>query len=113
MSRLWTLGLYEANEPKKEGHEYGKSIFDSETEMIYSIENNQKVNQDFEVDGVKQQFDVKHVDDISLYDTSVNSKHHVLPQSELDPTQIKQLQVQDTYLSKIIAKCKSPHHITK
>ena len=31
-SRLYTLGLYEANEPKKERHEHGKSTFDSATE---------------------------------------------------------------------------------
>ena len=64
LSRLQTLGLYEANKPKKEGHEYGKSILNSETEMVCSIKSNQKVNQDFEVDGVKYQFDSKHEDDL-------------------------------------------------
>ena len=61
---------------KKEGYEYSKSIYDSEREMVCSIENNQKVNkQDFEFDSVKYQLDVKHVDDLSSHDTSVNSKH--------------------------------------
>ena len=36
---------------QNKGHEYGKSIFDSETEMVCNIENNQKLTQDFEVDG--------------------------------------------------------------
>ena len=31
LSRSQTLVLYEANESQKEGHEYGISIFDSET----------------------------------------------------------------------------------
>ena len=44
--------------------------------MVCSIENNQKVNQDFGVDGVKYQLDLKNVDDLSSCDTSVNSKHH-------------------------------------
>ena len=68
--------MYKANEPEKERHEYGKSIFDSETEMVCSLENNQKIKQDFEVDSVKYQFDLKHVDNLSLHYTSVNSKHH-------------------------------------
>ena len=44
--------------------------------MVCIIENNQKVNQDFEVDAVKYQFDAKHIDDLSLHDMSANSKHH-------------------------------------
>ena len=67
--------MHKAHEPEK-GHEYGKSIFDSETETAHSIENNQKVNQDFEVDGIKYQFDVQHIDDFPLHDTSMNTKHH-------------------------------------
>ena len=53
----------------KEWHEYGKSISYSETETVCDIENGQKVNQHFEVYGVKYQFDVNPVDDLSLHDT--------------------------------------------
>ena len=74
LSTLGTIDLYEADEPKKEGHEYGKSVFDSET--VCSIEIKEKVNQDFEVGGVKYQLDAKQVDDLLLHDTSVNSKNH-------------------------------------
>ena len=67
----------------KEGHEYGKSIFDSETEKVYIIENSQKVNQEFEFDGVKYQFDARHVYDLLLHDMSVNPRHHDPPQCKL------------------------------
>ena len=76
LSTLQVLGLHEANEPEKEGHEYSKSISNSEAEIVYSIGNNQMVNQGFEVEGFKHQFDAKHVDDLLLHDTSVNSKHY-------------------------------------
>ena len=35
--RLKTLGLYEANDPKKLGHEYGKSIFDLESDTVCDV----------------------------------------------------------------------------
>ena len=76
VSWIQTLGLYEAKASKKDGHEYGESIFDSETETVCSVENNEKVNQDFEANGVKYQLDVKHVDDLSLHDTAGKSRHH-------------------------------------
>ena len=53
---------------------------------------------------------MKYVDDLSLHDTAVISRKHDPPQYELDLTEIKQLQGQDTHLSKITAKCKSQHH---
>ena len=42
LSRVWTLGLYKGNLPKKE-HEYGQSIFDSETETVCNIENSRRI----------------------------------------------------------------------
>ena len=45
--------------------EYSKSISDSESETVCNIENSQKVNQNFEVEGVKYQLDEKHVDGLS------------------------------------------------
>ena len=81
--------------------------------MVCSIDNNQKVNQDFEVDGIKYQLVVKHVDDLSLHNTAVKSKQHDLLQCELGLTEVKQLHGQDMHLSKIIAKCKSQYHHDK
>ena len=69
------------------------------------IENSQKANQNFEVDSVKYQLEEKHVDDLSLLDTSVNPKHHDPPQCKPDLTEIRHLQRQDMHLSKINTKC--------
>ena len=77
--------MCKANEAEK-GHEHGKSIFNSERETVCDIENSQKINQNFEVGGVKYQLDAKHVDNLSLHDTSVNSKHHDTSQCNLDLT---------------------------
>ena len=63
-STLKTLGSYETNTPEKEGHAYGKSIFDLEPEEVCSVDSNQKVNQEFEIDGIKYQLDPKHKDDL-------------------------------------------------
>ena len=104
--------MHKANEHKKE-HKYDKSIFNLETEIACNTKNNQKVNQDFEVDGVKYQLDGKHVDDLSFHDTSTNSKNHDPPQCELDIIEVKQVQGQDIHLSQIIQKCKSQHHHDK
>ena len=37
LSRLKTLGLYETNDPEEPGNKCGKSIFDSESDMICDI----------------------------------------------------------------------------
>ena len=70
------LGLYETNTPKKEGHGYIKTVINSETEMVCSVESNQKVNQDLEFDGIKYQLDTEHEDDLSPPNTTVNPKIH-------------------------------------
>ena len=44
--------------------------------MVCSVEYNQKVNQDFEVYGVKYQLDMKQLDDLSLHAMTKKSKHH-------------------------------------
>ena len=74
LSLLQTLGLYKAKDPKKQGLECGKCIFDSGSETMYDIENSEKVNQTFEIDGVKCQIDEKHVDDLFLHNSSVPLK---------------------------------------
>ena len=35
LSRLKTSSLYEANDPKELGSEYGKSIFDTKSEIVW------------------------------------------------------------------------------
>ena len=60
----------------KKGYEYSKSTFDAEKEMVCNIDNNQKVNQDFKIVGIKYQLDVKHVKELSLHDTTMKSKQH-------------------------------------
>ena len=101
--------MYEASDPEKEGHEYGKSIFDSESETGSNIDDSHKVNQKFEIDSVKYQCDEKHVDDLSLHNTLVHSENHDPLKYKLDLAKIKQLQGKDMHLSKIITKCKSQH----
>ena len=110
---MQTLCLYDAFDPEREEHEYGKSIFDSESETVSNIGTSQKVKQNFEVDSVKCQCNEEHVDDLSLHDTSVYSKDHYLLKCKLDITEVKQSQGQDMHLSKIIKKCKPQHHYDK
>ena len=64
LSRLRTLSLYETNTPKKEGYEYSISVFDLETEVVCSVDSNQKVNQDFVIGGIKYQLNTEHEDDL-------------------------------------------------
>ena len=78
-----------------------------------NIENSQKVNQNFKVDGVKYQFDVKHVDNLSLHDTSVNSKHHDPPLVQTRPNRGTAITGAGHTFIKNIAKCKSQHHYDK
>ena len=40
-----------------------------------NIDDSEKINQNFEVDGVKYQLDGKHLYDLSLHDTSLYSKN--------------------------------------
>ena len=53
LSRLTTLGLYETNMTEKEGHEYGKCVFNLEPGTECSVDSSQKDDQDFEIDGIK------------------------------------------------------------
>ena len=89
LSRLKALGLYETNTSEKEGHGYGKFDFDLEPETACSVDSNQKVNQEFEIDGIKYQLDTEHEDDLSLPDTAVKPKLQRPSQGKLDLTEIK------------------------
>ena len=44
LSRPRCLGLHEDNDPEESGYEYGKSIFDSDDNIVCSIDNDQNVN---------------------------------------------------------------------
>ena len=81
--------------------------------MVCSVDSNQKFNQDFEIDGIKYQLDTVHKDDLLFPNTAVKPKPEDPTQYKLDLTEVKQLQGQDTHLSKIIEKCTSHSHHDK
>ena len=66
--------------------------------MVCSVDSNQKVNQDFEIDGIKYQLDTEHEDDLSFPNTAVKPKPEDPPQYKLDLTEVKQLQGQHTFV---------------
>ena len=109
--RLKTLGIYEDYDPEKPGHEYGKSIFNSDLETVCNVDTSHDANQDFTVDSVKYQLDEKDLDDLSLQDTTTHLKDPSPFKCNLDPTKVKQLQHQDMHISKIITMCKSKNVI--
>ena len=74
LSRLKTLGLYEANDPEELGSEYGKSIFDSELDMVCDINISQSSNRAFEIKGVIYLIDEKDLDDIPSESVDAHSK---------------------------------------
>ena len=93
-------------------------FFGLETETICSVDSNQKISQDFEIDSIKYQLDTEHEDDLLPPGTAVKPILQIPLQCKLDLTEAKQLQGQYTHLSKIIAKCiscshhdKTPYHL--
>ena len=113
LSGLKTLSLYETNALKKEQDEYGKSIFNSEPEAVCSIDSNQKVNQEFEIQSIRYHFNSKHDNDLLQSDTTVKPQIQDPPQCKLDLDEVKQFQGQDPHLSKIIIKCTFHSHHDK
>ena len=101
------------NKPEKEGLEYGKYIFNSKPDAVCSVDSNQKVNQEFEIDGIKYYLDLEHEDDLSLPDTTIKPQIQGPPQCKLDMDEVKQLQGQDPHLSESIVKCTSHSHHDK
>ena len=53
LSRLRHLGLHEDNDPEESGYEYRKSIFDTDENTVCTLDSNQNVNNEFEIDGIK------------------------------------------------------------
>ena len=74
--KLKTPGLYENNDPEKAWHEYGKSIFNSDLEVVCNADTSQNANQDFQIDSTKYQLDMKDLDDPSSHDTSNYIEDH-------------------------------------
>ena len=62
----------------------GKSVFNFETETVCSVDSNQKVNQDFEMDGIIYQLDTAHEDDLFPPDTAVKANLQDPSQCRLD-----------------------------
>ena len=108
LSRLRHLGLHEDIDPEELGYEYGKSIFDTDENTVCSIDNDQNVNNKFEIDGFKNCLNGK---DLVNFTSQYTNAQTIDPNSlstmyNLDPEKIKQLQ-QDWYITKITDKCKS------
>ena len=53
LSGLRFLGNNEDNDPEKPGFEYGKSIFDTDENRVSSVDSNQNINSEFEIDDIK------------------------------------------------------------
>ena len=87
--RLKTLGLYEDNDHGKPGHEYDKSIFNSDLELVCNVDTSQNAGQGFEIEGVKYQLDKEDLDDLSLQDTSTHVEDHNHFKCSLDLTKVK------------------------
>ena len=51
LSRLRYLGLQDDNDPEEPGQEYGKSIFDTDENMIHSLDSDQNPNDKLKSDG--------------------------------------------------------------
>ena len=91
----------------------GMSTAEPEPEAVCSVHSNQKVNQEFEIDSIKYHLDPEHEDDLLPPDTTVKPQIQDLPKCKLNMDKVKQLQVQDPHVSKVIVKCTSHSHHDK
>ena len=73
---------------------------------FWNIDNNQKVNQDFEVHSIKYQLDTEQECDLLSSDTALRPKLQDPPQCKLTSTEVKQLHKQDMHLSKLFQTVK-------
>ena len=72
LSRLKTLDLYEANDPEELEREYGKSIFDIDSEIICNVNISQHSNREFEIKSIKY-LDEKYLEKFLAKSTDVHS----------------------------------------
>ena len=75
--RLKTLGLYEANDHQELESEYGKSIFNTESEIICDVDISQHSNREFEIQGIKYLINENDPDDLSSQSKDEHSKDHI------------------------------------
>ena len=92
LSRLETLGLYETSGLIELEREYGKFIFDTESEIICDVDISQHSNKEFEFKGIKYLIDEKELDDFSLQSTDTHSRdtNPSFFKCSLDMTKVKQ-----------------------
>ena len=89
--RLKCLHIYEDNDPEKPGYEYGKSIFDTDENAVCSVDSNQNVNDEFEIDKIKYCLNGKDLTNLQFESTNALS-------SMYDTARIKQLHQQDIHI---------------
>ena len=100
--RLKTSGLYGANDPNELGSEFGKSIFDTCSEIGSYANDNQHLNREFEVQDIKYLINENDLDDLPPQRKGEYSGDLM----HLDMGKIKQLQQQDTHIADIATRCK-------
>ena len=101
LSWLSYLGLHDHNEPEQPGKEYRKSIFETDENIIHSLDDDWESADQSEIN--RQYILDKHNAD-NKNASSTSSPPHTC---HLDLQKLKQLQQQDENITKLIAKCKS------
>ena len=106
LSRLRHLGLHENKDPEESGYEYGKSIFDTDENTVCSMDSDQNINNEFEINGIKCCQNEKDLANLKSQGRNAHTPNFLSITYNLDPENIKQLQQQDEHIAKLIDKCK-------
>ena len=88
LSRLRHLGLHDDNNPEESGKEYGKSIFETDENIIHSLDNDLKSTDQFEINRQRYILDKNNTDNTHASNTSTDSLPH---KCNSDPPKLKQL----------------------
>ena len=109
LSRLKALGLYEANDHREPGSEYGKSIFDLESEIEFDVNLSQPSNIKFEIKGIKYLLNEKDLDDFPSQSVDAHFKDPNAStfKHKIDMLKVKHLQKKNTRIAKKATKYKS------
>ena len=89
---------------KEPGQEYGKTIFETDENIIHSLDDDQKSADQFEINGQQNTLHKNNTDNTYASNTSNDSLPHT---GNSDLQRIKQLQQQDENITKLIAMCRS------
>ena len=101
-----SLSLYKDNNPEKPGHEYGKTIFDSDLEMVCNVDSNHNTTKDYEIESIKYILMIKtYMTFLSKVTTHFGDCNPF--KFNLNLTDVRQLMQQYIHISKIVTKCKS------